>query len=70
MQRMSLEAPGTFDHTIRIANLVEAACNAIGANGLLGRNQVFRHWREFTRPIPGVNEQFRDARMNFLSDCH
>ena len=43
MQRMSLEAPGTFDHTIRIANLVEAACNAIGANGLLGRVGAYYH---------------------------
>jgi putative nucleotidyltransferase with HDIG domain len=43
MQRMSLEAPGTFDHTIRIANLVEAACNAIGANGLLGRVGSYYH---------------------------
>ena len=43
MQRMSLEAPGTFDHTIRIANLVEAACNAVGANGLLGRVGSYYH---------------------------
>lgn len=43
MQRMSLEAPGTFDHTIRIANLVEAACNAVGANGLLGRVGAYYH---------------------------
>jgi hypothetical protein len=43
MQRMSLEAPGTFDHTMRIANLVEAACNAIGANGLLGRVGAYYH---------------------------
>jgi cyclic-di-AMP phosphodiesterase PgpH len=43
MQRMSLEAPGTFDHTIRIANLVEPACNAIGANGLLGRVGAYYH---------------------------
>ena len=32
MQRLSLEAPGTYAHTIAIANLAEAACRAIGAN--------------------------------------
>ena len=35
MQRLSLEAPGTYAHTIAMANLVETAANAIGANGLL-----------------------------------
>jgi putative nucleotidyltransferase with HDIG domain len=43
MQRLMLEAPGTFEHTIRIANLTEAACNAIGANGLLGRVGAYYH---------------------------
>jgi cyclic-di-AMP phosphodiesterase PgpH len=43
MQKLSLEAPGTFDHTIRIANLVEPACNAVGANGLLGRVGAYYH---------------------------
>ena len=28
------------------------------ANGLRARNQVLRHWCKFTRPVPGVNEQF------------
>jgi putative nucleotidyltransferase with HDIG domain len=43
MQRLSLEAPGTYAHTIAMANLVEAACNAIGANGLLGRVGTYYH---------------------------
>ena len=37
LERLSVEAPGTYAHTIAMANLVEAACNAVGANGLLGR---------------------------------
>ena len=37
MQRLSLEAPGTYAHTIAIANLAESAANAVGANGLLAR---------------------------------
>jgi putative nucleotidyltransferase with HDIG domain len=43
LKRLSLEAPGTYAHTIAIANLVEAACNAIGANGLLGRVGTYYH---------------------------
>jgi hypothetical protein len=43
MQRLSLEAPGTYNHTIVVANLAEAACNAIGANGLLARVGAYYH---------------------------
>jgi cyclic-di-AMP phosphodiesterase PgpH len=43
MQRLSLEAPGTYAHTIAIANLAEAAANAIGANGLLARVGAYYH---------------------------
>lgn len=43
MRRLSVEAPGTFAHTMRIANLAEAACNAIGANGLLARVGAYYH---------------------------
>ena len=43
MQRLLMEAPGTFQHTVAIANLSEAACNAIGANGLLARVGAYYH---------------------------
>jgi hypothetical protein len=43
MRRLSVEAPGTFAHTMRIANLAEAACDAIGANGLLARVGAYYH---------------------------
>jgi cyclic-di-AMP phosphodiesterase PgpH len=43
MRRLSIEAPGTFAHTMRIANLAEAACTAIGANGLLARVGAYYH---------------------------
>ncbi|MEQ8330805.1 MAG: HDIG domain-containing protein [Longimicrobiales bacterium] len=43
LKRLSLEAPGTYAHTINVANLSEAACNAIGANGLLCRVGVYYH---------------------------
>ena len=43
MQRLSVEAPGTFAHTMRLANLAEAASTAIGANGLLARVGAYYH---------------------------
>ena len=43
MRRLSLEAPGTYSHTMRIADLAEAASNAVGANGLLARVGAYYH---------------------------
>lgn len=43
LQRLSLEAPGTYAHTISVANLAEAVCTAIGANALLARVGVYYH---------------------------
>jgi cyclic-di-AMP phosphodiesterase PgpH len=43
LKRLSMEAPGTYAHTINVANLSEAAANAIGANGLLCRVGVYYH---------------------------
>jgi putative nucleotidyltransferase with HDIG domain len=43
LQRLSLEAPGTYAHTIAIANMAEAACRAIGANALLARVGAYYH---------------------------
>ena len=43
MRRLSLEAPGTYSHTMRIADLSEAAATAVGANGLLARVGAYYH---------------------------
>jgi putative nucleotidyltransferase with HDIG domain len=43
LQRLMVEAPGTYAHTVAIANLAESACNAIGANGLLARVGAYYH---------------------------
>src|SRR5439155_26495979 len=43
LRRLSLEAPGTYAHSIAMANLVEAACNRVGGNGLLGRVGCYYH---------------------------
>ncbi|HEX6747519.1 MAG TPA: HDIG domain-containing protein [Longimicrobium sp.] len=43
LHRLSVEAPGTYAHTISVANLAEAVCTAIGANALLARVGVYYH---------------------------
>jgi cyclic-di-AMP phosphodiesterase PgpH len=43
LKRLSLEAPGTYAHTINVANLAEAASHSIGANGLLARVGAYYH---------------------------
>jgi putative nucleotidyltransferase with HDIG domain len=43
LRRLQREANGTFHHTINVANLVEAACHAIGANSLLARVGAYYH---------------------------
>lgn len=43
LRRLSLEAPGTYAHSINVANLAEAAARGIGANSLLARVGVYYH---------------------------
>jgi len=43
LRRLATEAPGTYAHSIALANLCEAACNAIGAGGLLARVGCYYH---------------------------
>ncbi len=43
LKRMAFEAPGTWAHSLAMANLCESACNAIGANGLLARVGCYYH---------------------------
>jgi len=43
LQRMVLEAPGTYHHSLIVGNLSDTACAAIGANGLLARIGAYYH---------------------------
>ena len=43
MRRLLLEAPGTYHHSIIVANLAEAAAEAIGANPMLARAGAYYH---------------------------
>lgn len=43
LQRLSREAPGTYHHSLMVADLSQAAADAIGANGLLARIGGYYH---------------------------
>lgn len=43
IKELSLRAPGTFNHSLQVANLGEAAADAIGANALLTRVGALYH---------------------------
>lgn len=43
LKRLTLEAPGTYHHSILTANLAEAGADAIGANALLCRVGAYYH---------------------------
>ena len=43
LKRLSLEAPGTYHHSIIVGNLAESGAKAIGANTLLARVGAYYH---------------------------
>lgn len=43
LKRLLMEAPGTYHHSIIVANLAENAADQIGANGLLARIGAYYH---------------------------
>ncbi|PYZ98684.1 hypothetical protein CR205_08935 [Alteribacter lacisalsi] len=43
LRKILLEAPGTYHHSVIVANLSEAACESVGANGLLARVGSYYH---------------------------
>lgn len=43
LRRLMLEAPGTYHHSILVANLAEASAEAVGANPLLARVGAYYH---------------------------
>jgi putative nucleotidyltransferase with HDIG domain len=65
LQRLSLEAPGTYAHTVAIANLAEAAARAIGANALLARVGAYYHdIGKLARPQYFVENQPRGRNLH------
>ncbi len=43
LKKLLTEAPGTYHHSVMVANLSETACEAIGVNGLLARVGAYYH---------------------------
>lgn len=43
LRRLTIEAPGTYQHSVVVGNLAEAAASAIGANGLFCRVATLYH---------------------------
>lgn len=43
LRKILTEAPGTYHHSVMVANLSEAACESIGAHGLLARVASYYH---------------------------
>ena len=61
LRRLLLEAPGTYHHSIIVANLAEAAATAVGGNGLLARVGAYYHdIGKLKRPIYFKENQMGD----------
>lgn len=61
LRRLLLEAPGTYHHSIIVANLAEAAAGAVGANALLTRVGAYYHdIGKLKRPIYFKENQMGD----------
>ncbi|XKG24201.1 HDIG domain-containing protein [Ureibacillus chungkukjangi] len=43
LKKLLTETPGTYHHSVMVANLAEAGCEAIGADGLLARVACYYH---------------------------
>ncbi|WP_053073726.1 HD family phosphohydrolase [Bacillus sp. LL01] len=43
LRKILMETPGTYHHSVMVANLSESACEAVGANGLLARVASYYH---------------------------
>ena len=60
LRRMQLDAPGTYHHSLIVAQLSENACNAIGANPLVARVCALFH--DIGKPR---TRRFDDGRVSF-----
>ncbi|RDW21800.1 hypothetical protein CWR45_02520 [Oceanobacillus chungangensis] len=43
LKKLLTETPGTYHHSVMVANISETACEAVGANGLLARVGAYYH---------------------------
>ncbi len=65
LQRLALEAPGTYHHSLVVSSLAQAACDEIGANSLIARVCAYFH------DIGKLNKpEFFAENMRFQSNPH
>ncbi|HRT69948.1 MAG TPA: HDIG domain-containing protein [Syntrophales bacterium] len=58
LQRMIVEAPGTYHHSMIVASMVEAAAEAINANSLLAKVSAYYHdIGKLTKPLYFIENQ-------------
>lgn len=58
LRRMQLEAPGTFHHSVMVANLAESAAEAIGANPILTKvGALYHDIGKLKRPLFFIENQ-------------
>src|SRR5690606_34546779 len=61
LKELMVRAPGTFQHSLQVANLAEAASSAIGANALLTRvGALYHDIGKMEKPEYFVENQFGD----------
>ena len=65
LRRMTIEAPGTYHHSLVVANLAESAAEAIGANGTLCR--VCSYFHDVGKL---VKPEYYTENMNFERNPH
>lgn len=59
LKRLLIEAPGTYHHSAMVANLAEAASEAVGGNSLLARTGAYYHdIGKLKRPYFFIDNQF------------
>jgi putative nucleotidyltransferase with HDIG domain len=68
LQRMIMEAPGTYHHSLIVGNLSESASNAIGANALLARIGAYYHdIGKLNKPDYFSENQMNDSKHDELT---
>lgn len=69
LRRLMLEAPGTYHHSILVANLAEASAEAVGANPLLARVGAYYHdIGKLKRPLYFKENQVGDENAHDHTD--
>ncbi len=65
LRRLQKEAPGTYNHSMQVANLAEIAADAVGANSLLARVGSYYHdVGKLKRPQFFVENQITDENLH------